>query len=72
MTTFTDNVWFALEQAEMTVQDLANACGIARPNLSKILHGKEGISIERAERIADALSVELSTLLKPNKAAAKI
>lgn len=38
----------------------AEVIGIDRGNLSRILRGKEGLTFERAERIAKALGAELS------------
>lgn len=63
MSRFTDNVLAILDDRGTTITWLAAECGISRPNLSKILNGREGVTLERAERIAEALSVELSDLV---------
>ena len=64
MSIFADNVRNQLTESAWSIQDLADACGIARPNLSKILHGKENVTLDRAQRIATALGVTLSELVE--------
>jgi transcriptional regulator with XRE-family HTH domain len=63
MQTFVTNVRNCLSERGWTIADLASRMGIERPNLSRILNGREGVTIERAERVAAALEVELSKLL---------
>jgi transcriptional regulator with XRE-family HTH domain len=63
MTTFCNNVMSVLSKKGWTIQDLADKCGLDRSNLSKVLRAKEGCTLLRAEKIADALGVPLSTLV---------
>lgn len=63
MKVFSENVRRHLKLRGATIQWLADQSGIARPNLSRILHGRENISLERAEIIANALQVSLSELV---------
>lgn len=50
-----------------TVKGVAEAIGIAPPNLSNIINGKVTPSIEMLQRIADALNVHISELFdRPN------
>ncbi len=65
MEIFSENVRRHLKLRGATIQWLATASGIARPNLSRILHGKENVSLERAEVIARALQVSLSEMVTP-------
>ena len=70
MSIFSGNVRRHLEIRSLSIQDLADSCGIARSNLSRILHGHENVTLERAERIATALDVTLAELVTaPRKAA---
>ncbi len=48
----------------MTQIDLASAAGLNRSYLSMVELGKEGISLERAGRIAKALNCELAELVR--------
>ena len=48
----------------MTQADLAKATGLSRSYISEIEHGRESISLERAERLAMAVDSRLSELLK--------
>lgn len=70
MNVFSANVRRHLDLRGLTIQDLSDASGIARPNLSRILHGHENVTLERAERIASALDVTLAELVTPPRAAA--
>ena len=63
MQRFTDNVARIMTDQGITVTGLASSSGIGRPGLSRILNGHEGITLERAEKIAEALGVELSELI---------
>jgi transcriptional regulator with XRE-family HTH domain len=67
MSTFSDNVFAALEKRGWTIQQLADACDMDRSNLSKALRGKEGCTLERAKKIADALQVPLSKLVTESR-----
>lgn len=63
MNCFARNVRHLLSETGMTQVELAELAGIHHPNVNRILNGKEGITIERAERIASALGVKLSELV---------
>ena len=63
MNTFSDNVFAILERKGWTIQQLAVKCNMDRSNLSKVLRGKEGCTLERAKVIADALQVPLAKLV---------
>jgi transcriptional regulator with XRE-family HTH domain len=64
MNTFSENVKAVLTRKKMSMRELARKLDMASGNLSKILSCKEGITLERAARIADALEVPLWWLLK--------
>lgn len=64
MNTFSENVKAVLSRKKMSMRELARKLDMASGNLSKILSCKEGITLERAARIADALEVPLWWLLK--------
>ncbi len=64
MNTFAENVKSVLVRKKMSMRELARKLDMASGNLSKILSCKEGITLERAARIADALEVPLWWLLK--------
>lgn len=66
MNIFCKNVRTALEARGMTLTSLAEATGIHRPNLSKILSGKEGVTLDRAGVISSALGYSLSDLVSSN------
>lgn len=61
--TFRRNVGKVLAERGMTMEQLALLCGTKRPNISRILSGKEQVSLERAGRIAKALSIDLPDLI---------
>lgn len=63
MKTFSSNLQRLIAEREITVQDLADRCGILRPNLSRIVNGRQNVTLETAGKIADALGVELVDLL---------
>ena len=56
-----------LQEADMTQAELAQAVGIARPNLSNIVTGKTNPSLGTLESIADALGVEVADLFRPQE-----
>lgn len=63
MNCFARNVQHLIDRNGLTQVELASLAGIHTPNLNRILKGKEGVTIERAERIAAALGVTLSDLV---------
>lgn len=66
MSTFTDNIRACLEAYGWTARNLCEASGIHEVNMSRILNGKENLSLKRAEAIAEALGISLSDLLSEN------
>ena len=48
----------------MTQAELATAAGLSRSYLSEVECGREGLSLERAAKLADALKCPLVDLLK--------
>lgn len=63
---FRANAATAMRFRGLTITELAAAAEVDRPNMSRILAGKEKVTIERAERIANALEIHLSDLLSEN------
>lgn len=60
---FRRNVSRILKERGMTMHELALLSGMYRPNISRILAGKEQVTLERAGRIAKALHLDLSDLI---------
>ena len=69
MADFLKNVKAIIEARNIKISKLAEGCGIARPWLSTVIHGRASgsITLENADRIAQSLGVPLSELLKPSK-----
>lgn len=65
MTIFNANVRRVLQDRGLTIQDLAKSLGMHRETLSKILNGRVDTSMGNGQRIADALGVEFSELVRP-------
>jgi len=65
---FRENVRAVMEDRELTITELAVKVGTSRPGMSRILAGYDGVTIDRAERIARALKVPLSDLFLENLA----
>lgn len=57
------NVRSLLRTRGMSQRELAELAGMYEANVNRILQGKEGVTIERAERLAIALGVSLSDLV---------
>lgn len=51
----------------LTMEQLADICDTKRPNISRILSGNEGVSLDRAGRIAKALGLDICDLLAEPK-----
>lgn len=64
MNTFANNVKLALAEKKISMNELARRLEMDSGNLSRILSCKEGVTLERAERIATALETQLWRLLK--------
>lgn len=65
MELFIQNLTIALDAKGITWRQLAELSGVNESNLSKIRHGKEGLSLGRAESIAAAAGLSLHQLLDP-------
>ena len=63
MSTFNTNVRSALGKKDWTVKQLADAIGMHREALSRILNGHVDTSMGNAQKIADALSCTLAELV---------
>lgn len=61
---FRRNVKTVLDERGMTITQLAELTESSRPGLSRVLSGDDGITIERADKIAKALDFTLSELLE--------
>ena len=61
--TFRRNLARLLEERGMTMNELALLAETKRPAISRILSGKEQVTLERAGRIAKALKVDLVDLI---------
>lgn len=61
---FRDNLVDELEKRNLSIAQVAFDLGMSRPSLSRVIHGHDGITIERAERIANYLEVPLVRLLR--------
>ena len=66
MNLFRNNLKKALVAQGMTHQQLADAAGVRRTSISKILSGIEGVSLDRADRLAQAVGIPLSDLISSN------
>jgi transcriptional regulator with XRE-family HTH domain len=62
METFSKNIQQVLRNRGWTIQQLADRAQLDRSNLSKVIRGVEGCTLEKAVRIARALEVPLSVL----------
>ena len=60
MNQFSEQLKAMIEAAGMNMQEAAALIGMDKGNLSKIVNGKEGVTLERAERIANALGGTIS------------
>jgi len=62
---FRRHVLEIMQDQDVSMQSVADKAGMKRPSLSRILAGKENVTLERAERIAHAIGVKLHELLTP-------
>lgn len=65
--TFRERLAELMKLRGITITELAESTGMSRPGLSRILSGDEGVSLSRAERIAEELGFELVDLLDSEK-----
>lgn len=62
---FRTNVRETMNRKGLTIAKLASLAGTSASGMSCILSGKDGVTLERAERIATALESPLVALLLP-------
>lgn len=65
---FRENVRTRLDAQHKSISALARDAGIQQASMSKILSGSESVTLQRAERIAEALGATLSELLETHAA----
>jgi transcriptional regulator with XRE-family HTH domain len=61
-----DTIRKAIEASGKTRYRLSKETGIDQAQLSRLMSGKEGVSVENLERLAEALGLEI--VIRPNKA----
>lgn len=59
---FRRNVRRVMDERGINITELAEKIGTSRPAMSRILSGIDGVTIDRAERIAKALKQRLADL----------
>jgi transcriptional regulator with XRE-family HTH domain len=64
MSEFCTQIRALIKASGLTVSAAAEKAGIDPGNFSRILNGKEKVTLERAERIANAFGATLSVKLK--------
>lgn len=67
MTEFCEQIKAFIKSHGMTLKQAADTVGIDAGNFSRILNGKERVTLDRAERIATALGATLSIKLKKSQ-----
>lgn len=65
MKEFLVNLEKAVAAQSITWRQVAALSGVNEHNLSKIRHGREGVSLQRAEQIASAIGYPLYVILDP-------
>ena len=61
--TFRENLREAMDARGISQRDLAEKAGTGYPNLNRVLTGKQNVTLELADRLADALDLTLTELL---------
>jgi plasmid maintenance system antidote protein VapI len=64
MNDFTTQISDFLKSEGLSITAAARRIGMDHGNLSRILSGQEGVTLERAERIANALGAQLTVQLQ--------
>lgn len=64
-TLFRQRLAAAMAKRGLSQRALAEAAGTAQANVSRVLSGEQGATLEYAERLARAVGVELWKLIKP-------
>lgn len=64
---FRDNVLHLIGEMGISQVELAERCGMSRPNMNRVFHGKQVPSMDWVDIVAEALGVDASRLLRePN------
>jgi transcriptional regulator with XRE-family HTH domain len=66
MNDFSTNVKALLAAENLTIQDLAERCGMRRSYLSRLIHGHHSPSLSCVEQIAQALGVHAFEIITPD------
>ena len=64
MSQFTEQIQKLIKDSGLTQSEAAAVIGMDPGNLSRILNGKEGLTFDRAEHIANSLGATLSVKVK--------
>jgi plasmid maintenance system antidote protein VapI len=67
MSDFTQQLREMMSEKGLTITAAAKLIGIDRGNLSRILNGKERVTLDRAERIVNQLGATLSVKVKKTR-----
>lgn len=67
MNDFCSQIKAFIEASGMTISAAAKQAGIDPGNFSRILNGKERVTLDRAERIANSLGATLSVKVKKSQ-----
>lgn len=60
---FVANINSLIEAGDVSISEVARRADVSRAELSRVLNGSQGLTIERAEKIAHAFDVPLDVLL---------
>jgi len=60
---FRDAVINVLKSRDITISKMAEDLSMSRSSLSRVLNGHESVTIERAEKIANYLDIQLPELI---------
>lgn len=61
----TDAIRDAVERSEESLSAIARGAGVNKSQLSRLLSGERGLSIDSAERVADYLRLEI--IVRPKR-----
>ena len=71
MSKILDEIRKAIEASDKTRYWLSKACSIPQSQLSRLMTGEKGLSLDALERLADALGVEIVVRHKRTRKKAK-
>lgn len=69
MANLTSKLVAAIEASGLTRYAIAKRSGVSQAQLSRLVHGLQGVSVETAERLADALGLEV--IIRPKRRATR-